>query len=55
MRKSDDEEAYSEEETEARREAALNRMLATPPKPHKAVDKKGRRDSKNPGDPASLG
>jgi hypothetical protein len=27
-------ETYSEEETVARREAALKRMLATPPKPH---------------------
>jgi hypothetical protein len=33
----DDPETY----TEARREAALKRMLATPHKPHKAVDKKG--------------
>lgn len=30
-------ETYSEEETVARREAALKRMLATPHKPHKAV------------------
>jgi hypothetical protein len=29
------EETYSEEETVARREAALKRMLATPHKPHK--------------------
>ena len=35
------EETYSEAETDARREAALKRMLATPPKPHKAM--KGRR------------
>jgi hypothetical protein len=28
-------ETYSEEETVARREAALKRMLATPHKPHK--------------------
>ncbi|MBM0170089.1 hypothetical protein [Altererythrobacter sp. C41] len=28
-------ETYSEEETERRREAALKRMLKTPPKPHK--------------------
>lgn len=28
-------ETYSDEETEARREAALKRMLATPHKPHK--------------------
>jgi hypothetical protein len=29
-------DTYSEAETEARREAALKRMLATPHKPHKA-------------------
>jgi hypothetical protein len=28
-------ESYSHKETVARREAALKRMLATPPKPHK--------------------
>jgi len=31
------EETYSEEETVARREAALKRMLATPHKPHKPL------------------
>ncbi|MBX7514829.1 hypothetical protein K3179_09765 [Qipengyuania sp. GH38] len=31
----EDNETYSEEETKARREAALKRMLATPHKPHK--------------------
>lgn len=37
------EETYSEEETVARREAALKRMLATPHKPHKVMGKtKGR-------------
>jgi hypothetical protein len=35
MSKSDQEETYSEAETDARREAALKRMLATPHKPHK--------------------
>ena len=30
-----DDEHYSEEETVVRREAALKRMLNTPPKPHK--------------------
>ena len=35
-------ETYSEEETVARREAALKRMLTTPHKPHKE-SKKGRR------------
>lgn len=32
-------ETYSEEETVARREAALNRMLATPHKAHKGQKK----------------
>jgi hypothetical protein len=32
-----DAETYSEEETVARREAALKRMLATPHKPHKPI------------------
>ena len=32
-------ETYSEAETDARREAALKRMLATPHKPHKAKEK----------------
>jgi len=34
-------ENYSEKETEARREAALKRMLATPHKPHEKL-KKGK-------------
>ncbi len=34
-------ETYPEAETEARREAALQRMFATPHKPHKAS--KGKR------------
>ena len=33
-------ETYSEEETVARREAALKRMLQTPHKPHKFDKKK---------------
>lgn len=37
-------DTYSEAETDARREATLKRMLATPPKPHKA-SKVGRRES----------
>ena len=40
-RKSED-EIYSEEETVARREAALKRMLATSPKPHKEMKKRKR-------------
>jgi len=35
-------ETYSDEETVARRERALKRMLATPHKPH-AESKKGRK------------
>jgi hypothetical protein len=42
MGKAPDEETYSEEETVARREAALKRMLQTPHKPHKD-SKKGRK------------
>jgi hypothetical protein len=34
-------ETYSDAETDARREAALKRMLATPHRPHKAS--KGKR------------
>ena len=34
-----DDETYSEEETVARREAAIKRMLKTPHKPHKATRK----------------
>jgi hypothetical protein len=33
-------ETYSEEETVRRREAALKRMLSTPPKPHKEMKKR---------------
>ena len=36
---SDQNETYSEEETVRRREAALKRMLTTPPKPHKQIKK----------------
>jgi hypothetical protein len=36
-------ETYSEEETVARRERALKRMLATPPKPHKAITARKRK------------
>jgi|TARA_R100000049_G_C1948124_1_gene94197 hypothetical protein len=39
----DSEETYSEEETKRRREAALKRMLATPPKPHDKVQKANRK------------
>jgi hypothetical protein len=35
MPSSPNDDIYSEEETVARREAALKRMLATPHKPHK--------------------
>ena len=39
--KNTDPETYTEFETESRREAALQRMFATPHKPHKAS--KGKR------------
>jgi hypothetical protein len=35
-------DSYSEEETVARREAALKRMLATPHKPHKEKKRETR-------------
>ncbi len=35
-------ETYTEAETEARREAALQRMFATPHKPHEPIGKQGR-------------
>lgn len=41
-----DDETYSEEETERRREAALKVMLATPHKPHKPLDATKRRQRK---------
>jgi hypothetical protein len=42
-------EQYSEQETVARREATLERMLATPHKPHKAATAK--QGSKRKGGP----
>ena len=40
-------ETYSEAETEARREAALKKLLATPHKPLKAKSKKRRESSQS--------
>lgn len=40
-------ETYSEAETVARREAALKKMLATPPKPHEASKGKRRESSQS--------
>jgi hypothetical protein len=42
---SKDKESYTPEETKARAEAALKRMLATPPKPHSDM-KLGKRKAK---------
>jgi len=41
-----DPETYSEAETVARREAALKRMLSTPPKRHKDSKLGARRESR---------
>jgi hypothetical protein len=41
-----DSETYSEAETEARREAALKTMFATPHKPHSASKKGGKESRK---------
>ena len=43
-----DDEHYSEEETVARREAALKRMLSTPHKPHKPPSETGKRRGRPP-------
>jgi hypothetical protein len=43
-----DPETYTEAETDARREAALKRMLATPHKPHSASGKP-RKESRKKG------
>jgi hypothetical protein len=47
MNKLAHEETYSERETEARREAALKTMFATPHKPHKASKKGGKESSQS--------
>jgi hypothetical protein len=45
MSKDKAEDSYTPEETIARAEAALKRMLSTPPKPHSAM-KLGKRKAK---------
>jgi hypothetical protein len=52
MSKDSSSDQYTEAETTARAEAALKRMLATPPKPHKEM-KIGKRKAK--ARPASKG
>lgn len=42
MTKTPPDDTYSEAETEARREAALTRMLATPHKPHQPINGKAK-------------
>jgi hypothetical protein len=39
-------ETYSDKETAERRDAALKRMLSTPPKPHKPLRKKKKAKKK---------
>ncbi len=41
-----DDASYSERDTEQRREAALKRMLATPPKPHSESAGKNKKKRK---------
>lgn len=41
------EDTYSEAETEARREAALKRMFATPHKPHNVSGKRRKESSQS--------
>ena len=48
MTKADQEiEVYSEAETQARREAALQRMFVTPRKPHEASGKRRKESSQS--------
>ena len=47
MPKPDAKDTYSEAETEARREAALQRMFATPHKPHEASGKRRKESSQS--------
>jgi hypothetical protein len=49
MPKTDQPETYTEAETEARRESALKRMLATPHKPHKNPATPKRRRERSEG------
>ncbi len=47
MKDGNSDDTYSEAQTEARREAALKRMLATPHKPHKPIGKRGKESSQS--------
>jgi len=54
MNKNRDNDQYSEQETEQRREAALKRMLSTPPKRHEEM-KIGKAKGKRAPSPADSG
>jgi len=47
MPKPSQDETYTEAETESRREAALQRMFATPHKPHEASGKRRKESSQS--------
>jgi hypothetical protein len=46
MARKQSDDSFSEQETIARREAALKRLLTTPHKPHQPIGKKPKADAK---------